>query len=80
VLEAHQKSAEQFLFLCWNRHAHLAVQALLESTKEYLAQRQFEEAIASLDEVSRPLRQILLPHIPTDAPSHKSHIVMCRRC
>lgn len=49
--EVHQKVAEQFVFLCWTRHSDLVVQELLEATREHLAMRRMDEALAALDEV-----------------------------
>jgi hypothetical protein len=52
--EEDSKPAEQFIFLCWTRHSHVAVQELMESTKQYVAERKYKEALVSLAEVCRP--------------------------
>lgn len=51
LTEEESKPAEQFIFLCWTRHSHTLVQELMESTKQYVAEKQYTEALAALSEV-----------------------------
>lgn len=51
LTEEESKPAEQFIFLCWTRHSHTLVQELMESTKQYVAEKQYAEALAALSEV-----------------------------
>ena len=67
LTEEESKPAEQFIFLCWTRHSHTLVQELMESTKQYVAEKQYNEALAALSEV---LSNILIPE-------HLSRSTLC---